>query len=135
MKAKLVCFKLSKTMCILGIIVLLEIAFILVQVNELREYRSFKQIQENMSKTEEKPKTETNLIRENDNRIESTKSSEKPKQEEVRKEYETMPQTLKGYKVIRKNYNPKTKFRYLHFRRNHNKILKSICHKAIWTGY
>ena len=56
MKAKLVCFKLSKTMCVLGMIVLFEIGFILVQVNELREYRSFKQIQENMNITKQMTK-------------------------------------------------------------------------------
>lgn len=135
MKAKLVCFKLSKTMCVLGMIVLFEIGFILVQVNELREYRSFKQIQENMNITKQMTKKEAKPIEENSNQMNTTKSTNKASQNVLKKEYETMPQTLKGYKVIRKNNHSKTTFRYLYFRRNHNKIIKSIGNQTIWTKY
>ena len=62
MKAKLVCFKLSKTICILGMIVLMEMGFILVQINELRQYRSFKQMQESMKETKEITKKDTGQI-------------------------------------------------------------------------
>ena len=41
MKAKIVCFKLSKTKYILSLIILLEIGFILFQIKELREIRKF----------------------------------------------------------------------------------------------
>lgn len=135
MKAKLVCFKLSKIMCVLGMIVLFEIGFILVQVNELREYRSFKQIQENMNITKQMTKKEAKPIEENRNQMNTTKSTNKASQNVLKKEYETMPQTLKGYKVIRKNNHSKTTFRYLYFRRNHNKIIKSIGNQTIWTKY
>lgn len=135
MKAKLVCFKLSKIMCVLGMIVLFEIGFILVQVNELREYRSFKQIQENMNITKQMTKKEAKPIEENSNQMNTTKSTNKASQNVLKKEYETMPQTLKGYKVIRKNNHSKTIFRYLYFRRNHNKIIKSIGNQTIWTKY
>lgn len=135
MKAKLVCFKLSKIMCVLGMIVLFEIGFILVQVNELREYRSFKQIQENMNITKQMTKKEAKPIEENSNQMNTTKSTNKASQNVLKKEYETMPQTLKGYKVIRKNNHSKTTFRYLYFTRNHNKIIKSIGNQTIWTKY
>ncbi len=116
-------------------IVLFEIGFILVQVNELREYRSFKQIQENMNITKQMTKKEAKPIEENSNQMNTTKSTNKASQNVLKKEYETMPQTLKGYKVIRKNNHSKTTFRYLYFRRNHNKIIKSIGNQTIWTKY
>ncbi len=132
MKAKLVCFKLSKTMCILGMIVIFEIGFILVQVNELQEYKSFKQMQENVNKIEPIKEETTNL---KTNTIETNPETNIQKQEIIRQEYQTMPETLKAYKVIRKNNHTKTKLRYLYFRRNHNKIPKSISHKTIWTKH
>ncbi len=150
MKAKLVCFKLSKTICILGMIVLMEMGFILVQINELRQYRSFKQMQESMKETKEITKKDTSQIspkNEIANVVKDTnqlklaeeitneiKNTTQPKQEK-RKQYETMPETVKGYKVIRKNNHSQTKIRYLHFRRNNNEILKSIGYQIIWTNH
>ena len=69
------------------------------------------------------------------NTIETNPETNIQKQEIIRQEYQTMPETLKAYKVIRKNNHTKTKLRYLYFRRNHNKIPKSISHKTIWTKH
>lgn len=41
MKAKIVCFKLSKTIYILAAIVLLQLGFIVFQIKELLEVRKF----------------------------------------------------------------------------------------------
>lgn len=54
MKAKIVCFKFSKTVKICILIILLQIGFIVYQIKELREVQSFNQIQESVSKIKEK---------------------------------------------------------------------------------
>lgn len=94
MKAKIVCFKFSKTVKICILIILLQLGFIIFQIKELREVQSFNQIQESanemQSKNEDK---DTNEI----------------KQETILKEYETMPSQKKGFKIIGKITIPKLK--------------------------
>lgn len=67
------------------------------------------------------------------NEIEVNPETSLQKRETTRQEYQTMPQTLKSYKVIRKNNNSKIEFRYLYFRGNFNKIAKGICYQTLWS--
>ena len=86
-------------MCVLGMIVLFEIGFILVQVNELREYRSFKQIQENMNITKQMTKKEAKPIEENRNQMNTTKSTNKASQNVLKRirNHATDPKRLQSY--------------------------------------
>lgn len=61
MKSKFVCFKLSKTIIILFLIILLEIGFILFQVKELREGKSLEQIKEDMNQINEEKRVENKI--------------------------------------------------------------------------
>lgn len=62
---------------------------------------SFKQIQENVNQIEEIENTKRNNI-ENTNQMIEENTAEERNKEVTKKEYETMPQTVKGYKVIGK---------------------------------
>lgn len=102
MKAKLVCFKLSKTMCIVCCIIILEIAFILMQLIDLREEQNFQELKQNTMQRKDQNKIqiqnfENNMII---NQIEK---------EVVRQEYQSMPREQKGYQVIGKITIPKLK--------------------------
>lgn len=109
MKTNFVCFKLSKTVIILALIILVQIIVIGVEIKEVLETKNLEQIQSNINKVEEKvenilenpttQKQESNVIIE-----EQVKTKEK-KQEE----YVDMPRELKGYKVIGKLEIPKIK--------------------------
>ncbi len=93
---------------------------------------SFNQIRENINQIEEVEDSKKNNI-ESTNQIIEENTIEEVKEEITKKEYETMPPTVKGYKVIRQNRNSKTKIKFLYTRRNNNKIPKSIGYETIWT--
>ncbi|MBO5479372.1 MAG: sortase [Clostridia bacterium] len=99
MKAKIVCFKLSKTVNILILIIILQIIFILFQIKELREERNFNQIQESVNEIENKTEVIQNEV---NHEIEQNVIKQ-----EVKKEYETMPSEKKGFKIIGKITIPK----------------------------
>ena len=137
MKANFVCFKLSKTLIILIIVILIQLIFIIVQIKDIREIRSFEQIKEYIKDISTKTQIQ-NIIMENNNDITNIAQQNLIKESRnnaVRQEYEAMPSELKGYKIIRKNYNTKNKARYIYFRRNKQKIPKSISYKIIWSKY
>ena len=69
---------------------------------------SFKQIQENINQIEEIEDSKKNNI-ESTNQIIEENTIEEVKEEVTKKEYETMPQTVKGYKVIGRIEIPKLK--------------------------
>lgn len=125
MKAKFVCFKLSKTIIGLILIIILQLIFIVIGIKEVREQKSFEQIKENMNnisnltinEQEENSNTISNEI-ENKGSENSTTDENQNQKKQQQEEYKSMPQELKGYKVIRKNYNSKTRIRYIYFRRN-----------------
>lgn len=102
MKAKLMCFKLSKTMCIVFCIIILEIVFILLQLKDLRETRNFQELKQNTNQIQEQ-----NIIVQNDNANEITENVIQAEVENTKKEYETMPREVKGYKVVGKISIPK----------------------------
>ncbi len=158
MKANFVCFKLSKMIIGLILVILIQLIFITIGIKEIIETKSFEQMKENINimsnemKQTQKQKITTNksenTINQNltknyymEENIEEqmTKNQtilkEELTKEITKKEYETMPREVKGFKVIRKNYYTKIKSRYIHFRRNKQKIIKSISYKTIWTKY
>ena len=125
MKAKIVCFKFSRTVKICILIILLQIGFIIFQIKELREVQSFNQIQESanemQAKNDEKSTKQikleesTNQKEESINNVDNefvniakaaSKENEikesETKQETTLKEYETMPSQKKGFKIIGK---------------------------------
>lgn len=109
MKTNFVCFKLSKTVIILTLIILAQIIVIGLEIKEVLETKNLEQIQGNIQNIENKmentveipvePKQESNEI---------IKEQEK-KKEEKQEEYVNMPRELKGYKVIGKLEIPKIK--------------------------
>lgn len=109
MKTNFVCFKLSKTVIILTLIILVQIIVIGLEIKEVLETKNLEQIQGNIQNIENKientvempvePKQESNEI---------IKEQEK-KKEEKQEEYTNMPRELKGYKVIGKLEIPKIK--------------------------
>lgn len=108
MKVKFACFKLSKTIIILNLIILLQIIFIVVGIIKIREEKNFEEIKDdvkNMENTvqiqEEKEETKNEIT----NTIKSLERESETKLEE----YKNMPKELKGYKVIGKLEIPKIK--------------------------
>ena len=108
MKIKFACFKLSKTIIILNLIILLQVIFIVVGIIKIREEKNFEEIKEdvkNMENTvqiqEEKEETKNEIT----NTIKSLERESETKLEE----YKNMPKELKGYKVIGKLEIPKIK--------------------------
>lgn len=106
MKVKFACFKLSKTIIVLNLIIFLQVIFIVVGIIKIREERNFEQIKndvKNMENTvqiqEEKEETK--------NEITNTIKSLERKSETKLEEYKNMPKELKGYKVIGKLEIPK----------------------------
>lgn len=109
MKTNFVCFKLSKTVIILALIILVQIIVIGIEIKEVLEIKNLEQIQSNINKVENNveniiensttQKQESNVIKE---------EQEKPK-EEKQEEYVDMPRELKGHKVIGKLEIPKIK--------------------------
>lgn len=107
MKTNFICFKLSKTVIILTLIILIQIIVIGLEIKEVLETKNLEQIQGNIANVENKientvempvePKQESNeIIEEQEN-----------KKEEKQEEYVNMPRELKGYKVIGKIEIPK----------------------------
>ena len=132
MKAKIVCFKFSRTVKICILIILLQIGFIIFQIKELREVQSFNQIQESanemQAKNDEKSIKQIKLEESTNQKEESIKNVDnefvniakaaskenkikesETKQENNLKEYETMPSQKKGLKIIGKITIPKLK--------------------------
>lgn len=108
MKVKFACFKLSKTIIILNLIILLQVIFIVIGIIKIREEKNFEEIKEdvkNMENTvqiqEEKEETKNEIT----NTIKSLERESETKLEE----YKNMPKELKGYKVIGKLEIPKIK--------------------------
>lgn len=109
MKTNFVCFKLSKTVIILTLIILVQIIVIGLEIKEVLETKNLEQIQGNIQNIENKientvempvkPKQESNAIIE----------EQENKKEEKQEEYTNMPRELKGYKVIGKLEIPKIK--------------------------
>ena len=66
------------------------------------QYGNFKQIQEDINKMELIKEENTNEITIKDNTIDFDIKSDIVKKETIKKEYQTMPKELKGYKVIGK---------------------------------
>lgn len=108
MKVKFACFKLSKTIIILNLIILLQVIFIVVGIIKIREEKNFEEIKDdvkNMENTvqiqEEKEETKNEIT----NTIKSLERESETKLEE----YKNMPKELKEYKVIGKLEIPKIK--------------------------
>lgn len=104
MKAKFVCFKLSKTMVILFFFIIIEIGFIILQLKELQETKSFKQMQESVNQIQENSEE---IGEQKDNTINNEITENTIIKEETKKEYATMPEQIKGYKVVGKITIPK----------------------------
>lgn len=101
MKTNFVCFKLSKTVIILALIILVQIVVIGIEIKEVLETKNLEQIQSNINKVENNVE---NMV---ENSITQIQESNVIKEEQ--EEYVDMPRELKGYKVIGKLEIPKIK--------------------------
>ncbi len=105
MKAKFLCFKISKTVSMLIIVILVQLIFIIIGINEIRESISFEQIKEDVKKYDNTLKEERNIVTYPNGDI--NKTLKENNNVILKKEYETMPDNVKGYKVIGKIQIPK----------------------------
>ena len=101
MKTNFVCFKLSKTVIILALIILVQIVVIGIEIKEVLETKNLEQIQSNINKVENNVE---NMV---ENSITQIQESNVIKEEQ--EEYVDMPRELKWYKVIGKLEIPKIK--------------------------
>lgn len=151
MKANFVCFKLSKVVAILVLIILLQLVFIVIGIKEIRETTNFEQIQndvEKISKTNET--TKNGIIKntiENQSKEEGTlntikdesnedMSSNIVEQQEIKnvEEYKDMPREIKGFKVIGKIEIPKLKLNSYILAETSTKSLKVSVTKLYGPG-
>lgn len=103
MKANFVCFKLSKTVIILILVIIIQLVFIVIGIKNIRETKSFEQMKEVIIQNKEEKLIESpNIEMETKENVEEENKLNVEKSETLRKEYETMPSALKGYKVIGK---------------------------------
>lgn len=123
MRSKFICFKLTKLGCLITITILLEILFIGVQIKNLLEVQSFEQITSSVEKRNKENEIQNNQ----NNEIKEIKQEEVieiKKTENIKKEYETMEEEIKGYKVAGKINIPKLKLDSYVLAQTNNKSLK-----------
>lgn len=138
MKAKFMCFKLSKTIIGLILIIILQLIFIAIGIKEVREQKSFEEIKEHInyvpnSVTEERKEKIGNKTENEESKNSSTNEESKQiiKQKE---EYKDMPQQVKGYKVIGKITIPKVKLDTYILEETNKKSLKVSVTKLCGPG-
>lgn len=109
MKTNFVCFKLSKTVIILALIILVQIIVIGIEIKEVLETKNLEQIQNNINKVEQRVENivENSTTQKQENNV--IKVEQEKSQKEKQEEYVDMPRELKGYKVIGKLEIPKIK--------------------------
>lgn len=102
MKTNFVCFKLSKTVIILALVILVQIIVIGVEIKEVIETKNLEQIQSNINKVENNVE---NIVENSITQIQESnviKEEQEKSKEEKQEKYVDMPRELKGYKVIGK---------------------------------
>lgn len=113
MKANFVCFKISKTIIILSLVILIELIFIFIGIKEMKEENSFEDIKEKINKNEitQDSTINKNLIDDYTNTTNNIENNTSKEETKVLEEYKNMPRELKGYKIIREDNNSKAKIR------------------------
>lgn len=109
MKTNFVCFKLSKMVIILALIILVQIIVIAVEIKEVLETKNLEQIQGNIQNAENKIENTVEMPVEPKQQSNEIIEEQENKEEEKEEEYVNMPRELKGYKVIGKLEIPKIK--------------------------
>lgn len=91
MKSNIICFKLSKPIVVISLVILVQLVFLIIGLVRLKEEESFEKIAQTVQeqKIEEKkaPVIEEPIV-------------EKQKEEPVLEEYVNMPRDIKGYQVV-----------------------------------
>lgn len=117
MKTNIFCFKLSKTIVVLLTIVIIQMLAITIGIMKLKEEKSFEQIQEKLPMVENKIVQQENIT--------SIKQEDKPTlPQNTLQEYSSMPNQLKGFKVIGKITIPKLKLESYILDQTNTKALK-----------
>lgn len=134
MKSKIICFKLTKLGCLISITIVLELLFIGFQIKNLLEVKNFEQISQTAEERKEANQIQESQIQKNETKTPTEQiENNKTKQEEIiesekiqntKKEYETMEQEIKGYKVAGKINIPKLKLDSYVLEETNNKSLK-----------
>jgi len=127
MKANFVCFKISKTVFALLVVILFEIIFIGVKFKEIRESNNIEDIRNTISGTDAKEEI-THFVENGENENNTTAEQDLEKEEIIieskQEEYKDMPRELKGYKVIGKITIPKLKLNSYILEETNKKSLK-----------
>lgn len=140
MKANFVCFKLSKTVAILVIIILLQLVFIAIGIKEILETKNFVQIQDDVNRlnelnlTEEERVEKTQKEENYSNTINNMTTSNENKNTTSLEEYKDMPKEQKGYKVVGKIEIPKLKLNSYILSETNKKSLKISVTKLYGPG-
>lgn len=109
MKTNFVCFKLSKTVIILTLIILVQIIVIGLEIKEVLETKNLEQIQGNIQNVENEIENTVKMPVESKQENNEIIEEQENKKEEKQEEYVNMPRELKGYKVVGKLEIPKIK--------------------------
>lgn len=139
-RSNFICFKLSKTLIVLLLIMLIQTIFIIIGIKDLIENSNLEQMQTDALKMQDdlqekqkiKVQNQENLnqnITKNENQknsnINNSYNSKTSKSEEQKlEEYKNMPKELKGYKVIGKIEIPKLKLNTYILNETNKKALK-----------
>lgn len=140
MRASFVCFKLSKTVAILVIIILLQLVFIAIGIKEILETKNFEQIQDDVNRlnelnlTEEERVEKTQKEENYSNTINNMTTSNENKNTTSLEEYKDMPKEQKGYKVVGKIEIPKLKLNSYILSETNKKSLKISVTKLYGPG-
>ena len=109
MKANFLCFKISKTILLFCMIIIIQLIFIIIGLKQIIETKSFEQMNNDVKKIEQVNENtivykESNTI---NNQITVDNNVQINKVEEKLEEYKNMPREFKGYTVIGKIDIPK----------------------------
>lgn len=105
-KTKILCVKLSKYLIILILIIVIQLIFIVIGLNKLKEENSFEEIKKEIEINENNIEKDSQVLERNNVGMYTQKEEETITEDQL-EEYKNMPKEIKGYKVIGKLEIPK----------------------------
>lgn len=104
-KTKFLCIKVSKYLILPIVIILIQLIFIVIGLNKLKEEKSFEEIKQEIEINKNNIEQDDKALEQN--RMENPIQEEKTITKNQLEEYKNMPKEIKGYKVIGKLEIPK----------------------------
>lgn len=105
-KTKFLCIKVSKYLILPIVIILIQLIFIVIGLNKLKEENSFEEMKKEIEINESNIEKDSQVLEQNNMEM-PTQKEEKTITKNQLEEYKNMPKELKGYKVIGKLEIPK----------------------------